>query len=344
MNKPLISVIIPVYKVEEYLDECVQSVLNQTYKNLEVILVDDGSPDRCPQMCDEYAKADNRVKVVHKQNGGLSDARNAGLEIATGDYIGFIDSDDFIERNMYEVLFNKLQSAGTEVISSKFIWFSGGEKKTYNWFNSGYSEGRVLSLWDFFHEAMKKNLDVCVPNKLFKRGIVTEKFKKKRVNEDFLFFYKLSKAHPKSEIVLTEQSFYYYRDRIDSICHDQTQLEMGVMANYDEILKDVDNKDSQLVELVEQQYIYKLYLMLTKMANDATLRNAHIADWLWVRNRFKEFENGKINQSIKCGLCGVLLLKNKPLLYEKYDWFVKKIKNIFGKLTSVSMTPSSSSI
>ena len=332
MNKPLISVIIPVYNVEEYLDECVQSVLNQTYKNLEVILVDDGSPDRCPQMCDEYAKVDNRVKVVHKQNGGLSDARNAGLEIATGDYIGFIDSDDFIERNMYEVLLDKLQSAGTEVVSSKFIWFSGGEKKTYNWFNSGYSEDRVLSLRDFFHEAMKKNLDVSVPNKLFKRGIVTETFRKNRVTEDFLFFYKLSKAHPKSEIVLTEQSFYYYRDRVGSICQDRIQMEMGTMANYDEILKDVDNNDSQLIELVEQQYIYKLYLMLTKMANDATLRNAHISDWLWVCDRFKEFENKKINQYIKCGLCGVFLLKNKPSLYEKYDWFVKKIKTFMKNL------------
>ena len=328
MNKPLISVIIPIYKVEEYLDECVQSVLNQTYKNLEVILVDDGSPDRCPQMCDEYAKADNRVKVVHKQNGGLSDARNAGLEIATGDYIGFVDSDDFIERNMYEVLLNKLQSIGTEVISCKFIWFSDGEKKTYNWFNNGYLEKRVLSLKDFFYEVMKKNLDVSVPNKLFKRSIVTEKFKKKRVTEDFLFFYKLSKAHPESKIVLTEQNFYYYRERADSICSDQTQMEMGAMANYDEILKDVDNKDSQLIGIVEKQYIWKLYLMLTKMANDVTLRNAHINDWLWVRNRFKEFENKKINQYIKCGLCGVFLLKNKPSLYETYDWFVKRIKEI----------------
>ena len=328
MNKPLISVIIPVYKVEEYLDECVQSVLNQTYRNLEVILVDDGSPDRCPQMCDEYAKADNRVKVVHKQNGGLSDARNAGLEIATGDYIGFVDSDDFIERNMYEVLLDKLQRAGTEVISSKIIWFSGGEKKTFKWYNGGYSEDRVLSLWDFFHEAMKKNLDVCVWNKLYKRGVVTEKFKKKRVTEDFLFFYKLSKAHPESKIVLTEQNFYYYRERADSICSDQTQMEMGAMANYDEILKDVDNKDSQLIGIVEKQYIWKLYLMITKMANDVTLRNAHINDWLWVRNRFKEFENKKINQYIKCGLCGVFLLKNKPSLYETYDWFVKRIKKI----------------
>ncbi len=91
---PLISVIIPIYKVEDYLDECVQSVIHQTYKNLEIILVNDGSPDKCPQICDEYAKLDNRIIVIHKKNGGLSDARNAGLQIATGEYIQFLDADD----------------------------------------------------------------------------------------------------------------------------------------------------------------------------------------------------------------------------------------------------------
>lgn len=100
MNDDLISVIIPVYNVEQYLDRCVQSVLNQTYRNLEILLVDDGSPDRCPQMCDEYARQDSRVKVIHKENGGLSSARNAGLEIVTGNYIGFVDSDDYIASDM----------------------------------------------------------------------------------------------------------------------------------------------------------------------------------------------------------------------------------------------------
>lgn len=98
----LISVIVPVYNMEKYLDRCMQSVLGQTYQNLEIILVDDGSTDASPQMCDEYAVKDDRVKVVHKQNGGLSDARNAGLAIATGTYIGYVDSDDWIETDMYE--------------------------------------------------------------------------------------------------------------------------------------------------------------------------------------------------------------------------------------------------
>lgn len=101
----MISIIIPVYKVEKYLDRCVQSVVDQTYKNLEIILVDDGSPDNCPNICDKWKNKDSRVRVIHKKNGGLSDARNAGIEIATGKYIAFVDSDDYIKPEMYEKLY-----------------------------------------------------------------------------------------------------------------------------------------------------------------------------------------------------------------------------------------------
>ena len=97
----MVSIIIPVYKVEKYLSKCIESIFKQTYFDLELILVDDGSPDNCPMICDEYAKKDSRIRVIHKKNGGLSDARNAGLEIATGEYIGFVDSDDWIEFNMW---------------------------------------------------------------------------------------------------------------------------------------------------------------------------------------------------------------------------------------------------
>lgn len=111
----LISVIVPVYKVEEYLDRCVESIVNQTYTNLEIILVDDGSPDNCPQMCDEWAKKDNRIKVIHKENGGLSDARNAGLDIAQGEYVGFVDSDDYIHSKMYELLYKSIISNNSDM-------------------------------------------------------------------------------------------------------------------------------------------------------------------------------------------------------------------------------------
>ena len=104
-QKDLISVIVPVYNMEQYLERCMNSIWQQTYTNLEIILVDDGSTDRSPQMCDEYAAKDQRIKVIHKQNGGLSDARNAGLAIAGGAYIGYVDSDDWIEPTMYEKMY-----------------------------------------------------------------------------------------------------------------------------------------------------------------------------------------------------------------------------------------------
>lgn len=118
----MISIIIPIYKVEQYLDECVTSIINQTYKDLEIILVDDGSPDKCPRMCDEWAKKDARIKVVHKKNGGLSSARNAGLKVAKGEYIGFVDSDDYVDETMYEDLMRVMnQNENTMVVSSPII-------------------------------------------------------------------------------------------------------------------------------------------------------------------------------------------------------------------------------
>lgn len=98
---PLLSIIVPIYKVEEFLEECVESILKQEFKDYELILVDDGSPDNCGKICDNYAELDNRIKVIHKKNGGLSSARNAGKEVAKGKYLSFIDSDDFISDNYY---------------------------------------------------------------------------------------------------------------------------------------------------------------------------------------------------------------------------------------------------
>lgn len=108
-SQPKISVIVPVYKVENFLDRCVESIVGQTYENLEIILVDDGSPDNCPSMCDKWAEKDRRIKVIHKENGGVSSARNAALDIVSGDYIGFVDSDDWIDPGMYEFLYENSQ-------------------------------------------------------------------------------------------------------------------------------------------------------------------------------------------------------------------------------------------
>ncbi len=115
MDNPLISVIVPVYKAEAYLEKCIKSIINQTYRNLEIILVDDGSPDKCGEICDEFAERDSRIRVIHKENGGQSSARNAALDIMTGDYVGFVDSDDWIEPNMYEHLYELILKNNAQI-------------------------------------------------------------------------------------------------------------------------------------------------------------------------------------------------------------------------------------
>ena len=112
---PTISVIVPVYKVEPYIRKCVDSILGQTFSDIQVILVDDGSPDQCGKICDEYAKQDNRVEVIHKENGGLSDARNAGIPYAKGEYIIFLDSDDYIENDMFEYMYTRIKDSGADM-------------------------------------------------------------------------------------------------------------------------------------------------------------------------------------------------------------------------------------
>lgn len=126
-NLPLISVIVPVYKVEAYLDKCVQSIVDQTFTNLEIILVDDGSPDNCPALCDAWAKKDSRIRVIHKENGGLSDARNAGMAVATGELIGFVDSDDYISPDMYQVLYERMMEDDSDIAACgvEMVWEDG---------------------------------------------------------------------------------------------------------------------------------------------------------------------------------------------------------------------------
>ncbi len=128
MNK-LVSIIIPVYNVEKYLNRCVESVVNQIYKNIEIILVDDGSPDSCGKMCDEWGKKDLRIKVIHKKNGGLSDARNFGLKIATGEYVLFVDSDDWISTSMVKDMVENMEKNNVDMVICQFyLAYANGKK------------------------------------------------------------------------------------------------------------------------------------------------------------------------------------------------------------------------
>lgn len=147
-----ISIIVPVYKVEKELDRCVQSLLQQTYKNLEIILVDDGSPDRCPILCDQYAMEDERIRVIHKKNGGLSDARNAGLNLATGEYVLYVDSDDYIELDSCERLISATSDGQVDIVVGNAIMEKpdGNEKMIH----SATPAGFIYSAKDFVEKAV----------------------------------------------------------------------------------------------------------------------------------------------------------------------------------------------
>ena len=203
----LISIIVPIYSVESYLNKCIDSIINQTYKNLEIILVDDGSPDDCGKICDEYAKKDRRIKVMHKVNGGLSDARNAGLDIANGEYISFVDSDDWLEVNALEVLIGDCD-------------FSIGSCKTLTLRNIFYyviKDARLNQeeFKDFFvEEAERKNLVISTPwAKLYRRTIINDNKivfdEKLKVSEDIKFNYEYFK-HIKSVFCSSQIVYNYY--------------------------------------------------------------------------------------------------------------------------------------
>lgn len=209
----LISIIVPIYKVEKYINQCIESIINQTYKNIEIILVDDGSPDKCPIMCDNYKKKDKRIKVIHKKNGGLSDARNAGIEIATGNYICFVDSDDFIKPNYIELLYKAIIKNNTKISQCGFIYYDGSEKERIN-----YKENKVLCKRDYFYDnyTSHKTDNTVVWNKMYSRDIFRNlKFNKGKIHEDEFFTYKAIEKAEKISII--KECLYSYRMNEDSI-------------------------------------------------------------------------------------------------------------------------------
>ena len=210
----LISVIVPIYNVEDYLERCVDSIINQTYKNLEIILVDDGSQDNCPQMCDDYAKKDSRIKVVHKKNGGLSDARNAGMKVATGEYVSFIDSDDYVSLDFYETLFQTMIDNDSDIVECSIVKFYENEK-----FDE-YSDDQMIKNFntvDGLEELINENsFHQYVWNKLYKSSIALDiPYEVSKLNEDDFWTYQIFGRAKR--VTRLNRTLYYYFQRSSSI-------------------------------------------------------------------------------------------------------------------------------
>lgn len=213
---PLITVVVPIYKVEKYLKECVDSIIGQSYSNLEIILVDDGSPDECGTICDEYKQKDRRITVIHQENKGLSDARNSAIDIAQGKYITFVDSDDFISENMIECLYQQMQLNHADIaVSSQESFYEDGSTESNSHKNQIfiYTKEKALDCFLF-----NDYLTPCVCGKLYRIDLWDNvRCPKGKLFEDQYTTYKLIDLCEK--IVFVTVPMYHYRKRSGSIGH-----------------------------------------------------------------------------------------------------------------------------
>ena len=259
----LISVVIPIYKVEKYIFRCVDSVLNQTYKNLEIILVDDGSPDACPKICDEYAKKDARVIVIHKQNGGLSSARNAGIEIAKGEYITFIDSDDYVNDNYVETLYKAICEDGTDLAigSHRAVYDNGTviDRSCSKRCTLSSVEALKCVLYD-------DGIDVSAWAKLYKLELFSDiRYPEGRLYEDAATTYKLiDKA---GKISLDSKVIYNYMIRINSIAAGAfSPKKMDLITSTKEMCDYIVEKYPELEKAAKRRLTYAYLSTLSQLA------------------------------------------------------------------------------
>ena len=266
--QPLLSIIVPIYNVEQYLDRCIQSILNQTYQNLEIILVDDGATDCSGAIADSYAAKDKRIKVFHKENGGLSDARNYGLEHVTGDYILFIDSDDFIVNIMCERLITVASSNNADIVSCNYYIYRGDDDISIHTM-SVQDDKRTFTGMDMLRYYLLKtepfDLNV-VWNKIFKldlfNGVEPVRFPKGRVQEDnFTIFRLFLNAN---SIVTVNEPLYYYVQRAGSIMANFTRRFMIDTIESHMYLSDYLMNHCSSVKNELQLYLLNSYVELSR--------------------------------------------------------------------------------
>ena len=316
----LISIVIPVYNVEKYLEKCIKSIVNQTYKNLEIIIVDDGSPDNCPKMCDEFAQNDKRIKVIHKENGGLSDARNAGINIAKGKYITFIDSDDYISNDYVEYMYNLIKRYNTQIATCE-VEIVYLEKDSHK--NTEYVENiEVLNPRDFFYNMLfAKKSDVTACAKLYETRLFEKiRYPKGVVYEDTATTYKLIEECEK--IVTGNKKCYFYFTRPNSISKISgfNSNELDYIKNTNEMLEYLKNKYQDLEQAIDRFDLYANFRILRLL--------------LFTKPRNKEMEKD-IFKKIKNKRIKVLKYKDTPkrdkiavilsffgLSIFKFAWFI----------------------
>lgn len=326
-EQPLISVIVPVYNVAEYLPECVDSIINQTYKNLEIILVDDGSTDACPDICDEYAKRDSRIRVIHKKNGGLSDARNAGLDICTGEWIGFVDSDDTIKETMYEILYKDAIHYDADISMCRNNFIIDDREIEKNW-DDGIKiiAGKEKIIDEIF---CMRGISIAVWVKLYKNKCREIKFPVGKTTEDAFAFLNMIKED--DTLVIHNIGLYNYRLRGGSITNKKNYKRsiLDCVEAYEYNYMVIKERYAVCIKAAERRLAWacaqSMYLIL-KTDN----YKCHYSKVQYLRRKLRSnitnyFRNEKIDFFYRVMIvCAVI----SPKLYRCLRMFIEKLRNL----------------
>lgn len=311
---PRISIIVPVYKVEAYLNKCIDSILNQTFEDFELILVNDGSPDKCGEICEDYAKKDSRIRVFHKENGGQATARNFGIDVARGEYIGFVDSDDYIEPEMYEVLYNMCINDNCDMVNcSSKIYFNNKIKV------NGNGEKVIHSKKEAMRVVIEGLLyDECLWSKLIKKSVLKDlRMPVGIVYEDTAFVYKI--VDKCERIGYIGIPMYNYIKREDSTMDRAVkEIRTDAILVYKEMYEFVKNKYPDIADIVRLKLSNTcISIMNTIIKQDEF--NIYINKYREVskvlnKNFYNNIKSKNYHKNEK-----ILLLANKinPMLYKK---------------------------
>lgn len=273
----LISVIVPIYRVERYLDKCIQSIMNQTYKNLEIILVDDGSDDNSGEICDKYVLLDERIKVIHKKNGGQDSARKAGMRIAQGEYIGYVDGDDWLEPEMYEVLLADAQNYNADVVESGIIDnYEEEEKIRCPYLPEGIYRGedfekKVIPVFMYTGHFFQAGITPYLVTKLFRKSIV-ERYQLwddeiQIVLDDNIVTY--SAIANASSLYIEHKCFYHYKLNNSSTKHSvNRQRDRYLMYTVEGYKKRIQIKNESIIRQIEYNSMYHLLSRLPQVFDD----------------------------------------------------------------------------
>ena len=322
-TKPYISVIVPIYNVEQYLDQCVLSIVNQEYKELEIILVDDGSPDACPQICDKWAAADKRIKVIHKDNSGLSSARNAGLDICTGKYVSFIDSDDWLETNMYSKLIKHIEETNSDVAICQINNIIDGKPVPSC---SDGLEFEINSYNDLLEHILPSSPQPVIMfqvwNKLYSREAIGDyRFKVGQRYED-IYFQRNVLQNVKKAVCFNSPLYNYRVARPGSTV---SSFNSNRLSKIDELDSYIDYLESERLTELACRYIQysmdsimELYLMAKRYNGDLETRNKLIEHFSSKFHGLKVY-NVQIRPKY-------LIFKYSPLLYYIVSQLLSKIR------------------